>query len=283
MRLFVLTALTMVAFAANSVLNRFALADGAMGPASFAAVRLLAGAAVLAALVAARRAARPRLGARTVAGVLGLSAYMLGFSYAYVTLDTGVGALILFGGVQVALFAAALALGERVGPARWLGMAIALAGLAVLLWPAGTLRPDVLGAGLMATAALGWSVYTLAGRGETDPLGATAVNFVLAAPLGVLAALLWPDGASVRGVVLAAVSGGATSGLGYALWYHVLPRLETTVAAVAQLTAPVIAAAGGIALLGEPLTLRFALATLSVLGGVALTVVAPSRPGRSSG
>ena len=278
MRLFLLTALTMTAFAANSVLNRMALVEDGMGPASFAAIRLVSGALALAALVVLRREGR---GLRLVApgrvtGTLSLALYVLGFSFAYVTLDAGLGALILFGGVQVTMFAGAVLAREQVPPARWLGAGVALSGLAVLLWPEGATAPPIAGAALMIAAALGWGIYSLAGRGAGDPLGDTAANFVLAAPLGLLVVLLLPDGVTAQGVVLACLSGIVTSGLGYALWYTVLPRLAASVAAVAQLTVPLIALAGGVLFLGEALTLRFALASALVLGGVALSL----RPAR---
>lgn len=278
MRLFLLTALTMIAFAANSVLNRMALVEDGMGPASFAAIRLVSGALALAALVVLRREGRGlRLMAPgRVTGTLSLALYVLGFSFAYVTLDAGLGALILFGGVQVTMFAGAVLAREQVPPARWLGAGVALSGLAVLLWPEGATAPPVAGAALMIAAALGWGIYSLAGRGAGDPLGDTAANFVLAAPLGLLVVLLLPDGVTVQGVVLACLSGIVTSGLGYALWYTVLPRLAASVAAVAQLTVPLIALAGGVLFLGEALTLRFALASALVLGGVALSL----RPAR---
>lgn len=278
MRLFLLTALTMTAFAANSVLNRMALVEDGMGPASFAAIRLVSGALALAALVVLRQSgAGLRLtGPGRITGTLSLALYVLGFSFAYVTLDAGLGALILFGGVQVTMFAGAVLAREAIPPARWIGAGVALTGLVVLFWPEGATAPPLAGALLMIAAALGWGIYSLAGRGAGDPLGETAANFVLAAPLGLIAVLLLPDGVTARGVLLACMSGIVTSGLGYALWYTVLPRLQASVAAVAQLTVPLIALAGGIVFLGEALTLRFALAAALVLGGVALSL-RPSR------
>lgn len=268
MRLFLLSALTMVAFAANSVLNRLALEAGETGPASFAAVRLGAGALMLALLVARREGAlRWRTGA---SGPAALALYVLGFSFAYVTLPAGVGALILFGGVQVTMFAGAVLGGEAVPVQRWLGAALSFAGLSYLMWPAGGAAPEPVGAALMAAAALGWGIYSLIGRGGRDPLGATAANFLWAMPAGILAWLVFPDQADGAGIALAVVSGAVTSGLGYALWYAVLPGLGATRAAVAQLTVPVIAMAGGIVFLGEALSLRVVLASVLVLGGVAL-------------
>jgi drug/metabolite transporter (DMT)-like permease len=269
MRLFLLTALTMLAFAANSVLNRWAVGQGHIGAVEFAVIRLLAGAVMLAALVLRQRGGLAWPGRRgRVAGVLGLSAYLMGFSLAYRGLDAGTGALVLFGTVQVTMFAGALVSREAVPARRWLGAGLALGGLALIAAP-GTvaLWPLV----LMAVAGVGWGVYSLAGRGAVDPLAATAWNFLLSVPvvlpLGLLAGPVAPDGV---GIALAVVSGAVTSGLGYALWYAILPQLGAARAAVAQLTVPVVAALGGAVLLAEPPGLRFWGAAALVLGGVAL-------------
>ncbi len=280
MRLVVLTALVMLAFAGNSLLNRAALAgDGGTGPAAFALVRLASGAAMLLAIAALRRRRTEWATLLRPIGAAALALYVLGFSFAYVTLNAGVGALILFGGVQITMFLGALIQGERIAPARWIGAGIAFAGLAVLLWPQGAAVPDGWGAALMTAAAIGWGVYSLLGRGASDPTGATAVNFALALPLGLLVFLALPDGLDARGAALAVVSGALTSGAGYALWYAVLPRLASSAAAVAQLTVPLIAAAGGLMLLGEAPGLRFALAALLVLGGVALSLLVAGQGG----
>ncbi|MDQ2090210.1 DMT family transporter [Marimonas arenosa] len=270
MRLFALTALTLVAFAANSLLNRLALEGGAAGPASFAAVRLIAGAVMLSLLVMWRNG-RPAWRTGRL-GPVALALYMLGFSFAYVSLPAGVGALILFGGVQVTMFAGALIGGDRVPLGRWLGAGLSFAGLCSLMWPAGHAAPDAAGTALMVVAALGWGIYSLIGRGARDPLGATAANFIWAVPAGVLIWLVLPDAMSREGLGLAVLSGAVTSGLGYALWYHVLPGLGATRAAVAQSTVPVLAVAGGVLLLGEALTLRVVLASVLVLGGVVWSV-----------
>ena len=277
-RLVLVVALVMVAFAANSVLNRLALTGAdPSGPAAFAAVRLLTGALALVVIV--------RLGGRGLpltmrgrwAGTGALALYVLGFSFAYVTLDAGVGALILFGGVQITMFVGALRAGERPAPLRWVGGAVAVAGLAWLLWPSGASAPDLAGAALMAAAALGWGVYSLIGRGATDPMAETAGNFLRAAPLGLLVWMFMGDALTPAGFVLAMLSGAVTSGLGYALWYTVLPRIESSVAALAQLTVPVIAIAGGVIFLGEAATLRIVLASALVIGGVALGALARRR------
>jgi drug/metabolite transporter (DMT)-like permease len=268
MRLFLLTALTMLAFAANSVLNRWAVGPGHIGAVEFAMVRLVSGAVILAVLVLWQRGGWAWPGPRgRVAGALGLSAYLLGFSLAYRGLDAGTGALVLFGSVQVTMFAGALLSREAVPARRWAGAGLALAGLGLIAAPGAA---DLLPLTLMAVAGVGWGVYSLAGRGATDPLAATAWNFLLAVPL-VLPIGLWvpvapPDG---TGLALAMVSGAVTSGLGYALWYAVLPRLGAARAAVAQLTVPVLAALGGAVVLAELPGLRFWLAAVLVPGGVA--------------
>ncbi|OIP84300.1 MAG: EamA family transporter [Rhodobacterales bacterium CG2_30_65_12] len=281
MRLFLLTSLTMIAFAANSVLNRLALVDGATGPAAFALIRLAAGALVLGALVL-RNASASRQPAITVrpGAVAMLALYVLGFSFAYVSLPAGAGALILFAMVQLTMFAGAVAAREPVPLLRWLGAAVAFGGLAWLLLPGkGAGAMDLTGVALMAAAGVGWGVYSLLGRRVTDPLRATGSNFILALPLGLAVFLLLPDGIDLRGAGLAAVSGGITSGLGYALWYRILPRLGASIAAVAQLSVPVISVAGGMAFLGEPLTARLVFASLLVLGGIALSLWPGSRRG----
>jgi drug/metabolite transporter (DMT)-like permease len=271
MRLFLLAGVTMLAFAANSVLNRWAVGPGHIGPVEFACLRLLAGAVMLAALVLWQRRGLAWPGARgRIAGVLGLSAYLIGFSLAYRGLDAGTGALVLFGAVQVTMFAGALILREGVPRRRWAGAILALGGLGLIAAPgAGGLQPMALA--LMAAAGIGWGIYSLAGRGAQDPLSATAWNFLLSLPLvlpiGLFIGLERPD---ATGVALAVVSGAVTSGLGYALWYRILPELGTGRAAVAQLSVPVIAALGGAALLAEVPGPRFWLAAVLVLGGVAL-------------
>ncbi len=285
MRLVLLVVLVMVAFAANSVLNRMALAGGGIGPADFACLRLGSGAVALALLVWARGRTLPLASRRRRLGVPALAVYMLGFSFAYLTLNAGIGALILFGTVQITMFAGALAAGERVAPRRWLGAGLAFAGLAFLLWPVGAGAPQLIGAALMALAGAGWGLYSLAGRGAVDPQAETAANFLLAVPVALAVWMLRPDPAppELSGVALAVFSGVVTSGLGYALWYAVLPRIAASAAAVAQLTVPLIASAGGFALLGEVPGLRFAGSAVLVLGGVGLSLLPPvgfpRRPG----
>lgn len=274
MKLVFLVALTMVAFAANSVLNRLGLVGGGTDPLSFAVLRLVSGALALGVLVWANGGAVSLLGWRRATGAASLAIYMIGFSLAYVSLDAGVGALILFGVVQITVFGGALAAGARVSVGKWLGAGVAMAGLAFLLLP-GAAAPDITGAALMACAGAGWGVYTLLGRGEPDALGATTANFLLASGAMLAFYLLWPGTRAISGggAVYALISGMLTSAMGYALWYRVLPRLEAATAGIAQLTVPVIALAGGMVFLGEVVTLSFILASALVLGGVAWSIL----------
>lgn len=274
MKLFLLTSVTMIAFAANSVLNRIGLADGVMDPMAFAIIRLASGAIALCLLVLIQGRIVPIFRRARIGGAASLALYMIGFSLAYRTLDAGVGALILFGGVQVTIFAVLVFRGQEVSMAKWQGAGVAMIGLAYLLLP-GAQAPDFGGAMLMAAAAIGWGAYTLAGRVELDPLGATAGNFVIAT-LTVAGCQILLSGMppiSLLGTTYAVISGVLTSAMGYALWYTILPRLEASIAGIAQLTVPVIALAGGIAMLGEALTLSFVIASLLVLGGVAWSLL----------
>lgn len=274
MRLFLLLIVTMLAFAANSILNRAALTDAGMGPAAFALLRLAAGAGMLAALVLRRSGRLNVFGPGRMVGAGSLALYIYGFSFAYVTLDAGVGALILFGGVQLTMFGWAV-LGREVIPlARWVGAALAFAGLVWLCWPGGSVALPVEGIALMVAAAIGWGIYSIHGRKSTDALADTAANFVLCVPIGIAVFAVVRDDVTASGVGLAVLSGAVTSGLGYALWYSVLPRLEATVAAVAQLSVPVIALFAGALLLGEVLTPALIGAAGVVLTGVGIAALA---------
>jgi drug/metabolite transporter (DMT)-like permease len=286
MRLAALTALVMTAFAANSILNRMAVGPGLIGATDFALIRALAGAATLGLLVLARHARLPLFSRRRIPGALGLALYLVGFSIAYIAIDAGIGALILFGGVQLTMFAGAVLGGESMAARRWIGAALAMAGLAWLVWPAGAVVLPLPAVLAMLGAALGWGVYSLVGRRATDPLAETAANFILAAPLCAAVLFAWPGpGAALTetGVILAILSGAVTSGLGYALWYSVLPRLEASVSGLVQLSVPVIAMAGGALLLGETVTPRMLGAAAVTLGGIAYGLGAFQRTSGSSG
>lgn len=277
-----LTLLALVGFAANSILNRWALAGGAIDPTSFATLRLASGAAALWLLVVVLRLRRrapgltvapPGRAAGSWRAATALFLYAVPFSLAYVTLSAGTGALVLFGAVQVTMIGVGLHQGERPKPIEWAGLAVALGGLAYLVAP-GLAAPSPVGAALMATAGVAWGVYSLLGRGGGDPLATTAGNFLRAAPLALLVTLVVGLLAAPRlsatgtGVTLAMVSGALTSGVAYALWYAALPRLSATAAATVQLSVPVLAALGGVGFLGEAVTLRLTVASVLVLGGV---------------
>jgi drug/metabolite transporter (DMT)-like permease len=281
LRLGALVAAVMVAFAANSILNRTAVGGGDIGALTFALVRTMAGALTLAVLVGLRQGSRHVPPGVVAVGGLSLAIYMIGFSLAYLGLDAGIGALILFGGVQLTMFAGGLLGGERPSLRRWVGSGVALGGLAWMFWPTHGVEVDPRAALFMGAAAVGWAVYSLNGRRTTDPLAATAASFLIAAPICGLAALLFSEDVptSGRGLVLALVSGAVTSGLGYALWYAVLPRLTATAASLAQPSVPVIVLFGGAVLLGEEVAPATMLAAALVLGGVALGAV----PGRQRG
>ncbi|WP_179380199.1 DMT family transporter [Jannaschia marina] len=277
MPLAVLTLVALCFLAANSLLTRAGVLDGT-DPMAFAAIRVAAGAGVLA-LLAMRRGITVTGGRRWGAAVA-LVVYLIGFSLAYRTLDAGLGALLLFATVQLGLFALSIWRGERSGPVRLLGMGLALAGLVWLLLPGGGTRADPVDAALMVVAGLGWAAYTFAGKFEPKPLAGTAGNFLVATALMALAVPLW-WGAAVTpfGAVMALASGAIASGLGYALLFRVLPRMGVATAGVAQLGVPVIAMLAGAVLLAEVPTARALLAAALVLLGIALATLRPRRGG----
>jgi drug/metabolite transporter (DMT)-like permease len=276
-----LTLLALLGFAANSLLCRAALENGAsrIDAASFTTVRLVSGAAVLWLLLRVRGGTgAERRG--SWGSALALFAYAAGFSLAYVRIPAGVGALILFGCVQATMLGMGLFRGERPRPLEWLGLAMALGGLLVLRLPGAT-APDALGATLMAGAGVAWGVYSLRGRGNADPLAATADNFLRGVPmtlgLSVLGLVLEAPRVTPAGVGLAVASGALASGVGYSLWYAALPHLTAMRAAVVQLAVPVVAAVGGVLLLGETLTVRLVGAGSALLCGVFLALLARQR------
>lgn len=269
-----LTALAMVAFAGNSLLCRAALDTTAIDPASFTGIRLLAGALTLWLVV--RWQARAPVLSGSWPSALALFAYAILFSFAYLGLSAGTGALLLFGAVQATMILYGLWRGERLAAWQWLGLGLALAGMAGLFLPGFTAPPP--GAGLMMVAAgVAWGVYSLRGRGGGDPTAVTAGNFLRTLPLAAGVSLLALPWASLdpAGVLYAVASGALASGLGYAVWYMALPGLSPTSAATVQLSAPVIAALGGVALLAEPFSLRLLLASVAILGGIALVIRRP--------
>ena len=262
----------MIAFAANSVLCRLALGDGHMDAASFASVRVISGALVLAAIVLYRSAGPVPRDADWRAA-LALFVYMAFFSFAYLSLGAGTGALVLFGAVQLTMFIVALRSGEAFSAISWVGLSLAIAGLVYLVSP-GVTAPDPRGAILMAVAGIAWGIYSLLGRQAADPTRATAWNFLLSVPLVVVTSLIFIDQlhATSFGIALAVASGVLASGFGYVIWYAALRGLAATSAATVQLSVPVIAAIGGVVLLSEDLTLRLLIASAATLGGVAIVL-----------
>ena len=292
----------MLAFAGNSLLCRIALKQTSIDAASFTSLRLASGALVLALLVLWHGRSSPRdnrLGTAITApplrpwhagswlSALALFVYAAGFSFAYVSLTAATGALLLFGVVQTSMIGWGLWRGERLQALQWLGLAAASAGLVWLLLP-GLTAPSLSAGVLMASAGVAWAVYTLRGRRVGTGMGSgaggaahdattvTAGNFLRAAPLALAtSALLWPLARwDTHGALLALASGGVASGLGYAVWYTALRGLSATRAAIVQLTVPALTTAGGVMLLGEPLTPHLLGASTAVLGGVALVILA---------
>jgi drug/metabolite transporter (DMT)-like permease len=275
----VLTAVAMLAFAANSLLCRLALLGRGIDPASFAGIRLVSGAIMLAVIVRFR-SERPAPGHADWLAAAMLFAYVAFFSFAYLTLSAGTGALILFGAVQLTMFSVGLRSGEKFGSVAWLGLALAVAGLVYLVSP-GVAAPPLVGAALMAIAGVAWGVYSLRGRGVADPLTATAGNFARAAPLALLLSASFIINARAyaneAGIALAIASGALTSGIGYVIWYAALSKLSAMRAATVQLSVPLIAAFGGVAFLSEAITPRLAAASATILGGIAMVLISKSR------
>ena len=273
-----LTVLALVAFAGNSVLCRLALADSSIDAASFTTVRLVSGAiALLIILSATSRGTRPAsYGSWMSAAMLFL--YAACFSFAYISLDTGIGALILFGMVQATMVAGALMAGDRPTVAEWLGWLLAIGGFVYLVSP-GLTAPSPGGSALMAIAGIAWGIYSLRGRNESFALAGTTYNFVRSVPLVlVVSAFSLQDlHLTTNGVVLAILSGTITSGVGYAVWYTALQSISSMQAAMVQLSVPVLAAAGGILLLSESISLRLFVSSLLILGGIFLAIFGKTR------
>ncbi len=266
------TIVAMVAFASNSILCRLALAPGAIDAATFTTVRLVSGAAILLVIALATGRAKRRGAGNWLSGAM-LFAYAICFSLAYLELSIATGALILFGAVQFTMLTAAIVGGERPQPLQWLGLVAALGGFLYLVSP-GLEAPSPLGSVLMTAAGVAWGFYTLRGRGTTDPISATTDNFIRAVPFVLIvgAFMLRSVHVTSRGLILAIVSGAITSGIGYVIWYMALRGLTATRAATVQLTVPVIAALGGVIFMAEAISVRLAVATAGILGGVALVL-----------
>ncbi|WP_413043943.1 DMT family transporter [Pseudomonas sp. YJ42] len=272
-RTLLLTALAMLAFAGNSLLCRAALRDSQIDPASFTALRLFAGALVLWLWLLLWLRKGPSRVAGNWYGALALFTYAAAFSYAYLHLDAGAGALLLFGAVQLSMIVWGLFKGERLHRLQTVGIVLAAGGLVALLLP-GTSTPSLSASLLMALAGVAWGAYSLLGKGTPDPLAATAGNFIRSLPIMAVLGLLALNGLewNSAGVVYALLSGGLTSGIGYAIWYAALPGLAAIQAASVQLSVPLLTALAGSLLLGESLTGRLVAAGLAILGGIALVL-----------
>lgn len=275
------TAFALLAFAANSLLCRMALRDTAIDPASFTSIRLIAGAITLW-LLGWMRSRGFSVGG-TWSSALALFAYAIAFSFAYVAVTAGTGALLLFGAVQLTMILVGMASGERVTAWIVIGWLLAATGLIILVLP-GLSAPPLLQAIFMLGAGVAWGIYSLRGRGSTNPLRDTAGNFIRAVPGALAMSVLYWKHASIdsKGILLAVLSGSLASGVGYAVWYTALPRLKAIAAANLQLTVPLIASVGGIMLFGEPLTTRLVAAAVLLLGGVALATRQAMRPTRNN-
>lgn len=269
----------LVAFAANSVLCRLALGEGRIGAADFTIIRLLSGALMLVLLNRCRKGKHP--GSGSWKSAISLAVYAAGFSFAYLTLSTGTGALILFGTVQLTMIAGAFLAGERLEFLEGVGSCLAGVGLVYLVWP-GVAAPSPGGAGLMAAAGIGWGVYSLRGKTAGDPLAATTGNFLRSVPLvAALFLIRQHAGVSGAGLLLASISGAVTSAIGYVIWYAAVRRMTASRAAIIQLAVPVLAALGGVAFLDEAVSLRLVIATVTVLGGIGLAIASHSAPLRT--
>ncbi|MBJ86463.1 MAG: EamA family transporter [Pelagibacterales bacterium] len=268
--LFIIT-LVMTAFAANSIITRLALSSNLIGPSNFALLRAGSAALILVLLVIFIHKKIPKFKINSIVSALALVGYLVGFSFAYLTINTGVGALILFGGSMIVMFTGALLIKEHISILRFIGVFLSLIGLYILTDPRFG-DNSLFGIILMFLAAFSWGIYSILGHGQNNPLSNTAINFVLALLLIIPIALFIPDqtNTSPYGILLAIISGSITSGLGYTLWYWILPKINITSASIAQLSVPLIAALGGYLFISEILNWQFYIASFLILGGIGL-------------
>ncbi|CDT79454.1 putative Permease of the drug/metabolite transporter (DMT) superfamily [Vibrio coralliirubri] len=302
MQTVLVTLITLVAFAANSVLCRWALMDQTIDPLSFSIVRILSGALTLLILLTlssqSKSNSKPKQDSSNsdISGytklksqfqftsILSLLVYMFGFSFAYLELGAGLGALVLFVAVQFTMIAAHLFSGNRMSLIEWGGCLLSVAGLVYLLMPTeSTQAPDLVSIILMSLAGVGWGIYTLAGKKSLNALQSTTANFgfsslVILVVLSLLVLIpnaLTQVSITEQGLIYAVISGSVASGMGYSLWYYVVKKLNTVVASIAQLSVPVIATLGGALLLSEPVTMQFIVSSTVILLGISLVLVAP--------
>lgn len=274
MKTFTYTTFAMIAFAANSVLCRYALQDLAIDAASFTSIRLLSGAICLLLLVSIKNKGALQFRQGSWVSALLLFLYAMAFSYAYISLNTGAGALILFAAVQLTMVIVTLLKGKMLTVFEWVGLFTAFSGLSYLLLPSAT-APSWIGSLLMVLSGVAWGFYTLAGKGTINPLVSTANNFLRTIPFIVILFLFTFEKASMSntGIILAITSGAVTSGFGYAIWYIAINGLTVTQAAVVQLSVPIIAAFGGVLFINEPITMQLIIASTLVLGGILISSI----------
>jgi len=270
----VFTTLALIAFAANSVLCRLALGEEAIDAAGFTCIRLLSGAIVLLCILkwGGNKNRSSTKGSWSAAFMLFL--YAVTFSFAYLTLNTGTGALILFGSVQITMILRSHLSGTRLLLMEWVGVVVAFSGIVYLVLP-GVTAPSLTGFSLMTLAGIAWGLYSLKGRGSTNPLSDTSDNFLRSIPFVIVLGLFFFHDAHItrQGIILAAISGSITSGIGYTLWYIALRGLSATQAAVVQLSVPVIAGFGGVVFVSEQISLRLTLSALLTLGGILMVIL----------
>ncbi|WP_394142307.1 DMT family transporter [Vibrio chagasii] len=297
MQTVLVTFITLVAFAANSVLCRWALMDQTIDPLSFSVIRILSGAFTLLILLGiasqnSNNTAEPsptslfsKLKSQfSLVSIVSLIVYMFGFSFAYLELGAGLGALVLFVAVQFTMIAAHLISGNKMSLIEWAGCLLSVSGLVYLLMPtSSTSTPDLVSIALMSLAGIGWGIYTLAGKRSSNALLSTTANFgfcslivlVFISPWLVVPSSALDISISEQGIIYAVLSGSVASGVGYSLWYYVVKKLNTVVASIAQLSVPVIATLGGVLLLSEPVTMQFVISSTIILVGISLVLVAP--------
>ena len=279
--LFSSTVFALIAFAANSVLCRLALGTKQIDAASFTSVRLISGVVILLIIALSQKKKIQFIGKENITSAFFLFLYAVTFSFAYISLSTATGALILFGAVQITMIVSALINGERPNMFEWIGLVLAISGLVYLVFP-GLTSPSLIGSLLMALSGISWGVYSIIGKGNKDSLKSTTENFLFSLPFVIIISLIFMNeiNFTINGFSLAVISGSITSGIGYAIWYVALRGLTTTRAATVQLSVPIIAAIGGTLFLSEEISLRLIIATILILGGVGLAIVV-KRPKKS--